>query len=338
MNQMIFSSGSDMRRQFVDLGKNVRQLVLGCAFFLLFLPLAGYAQINTGAVLGTVTDSSGAVIPTATVTLTNEQTGVSSHDRTNQSGQYAFRGLMTGVYKMTVEATGFKTFQEIDIPVHVAQASTRDVQLTVGQTKTSVTVTAPAVALQTTSSSLGEVIGQHLVGDLPLNGRNFTKLLTLTAGVASPGTSGSWGNPQSGTYIVPSINGQDPQSTQWLLDGSNNTSNFSGGISVAPIIDNIQEFKVVSHSDSVEYGGALGGYVDVVTKSGTNQLHGAGWDFLRNDKLDARNPFLPNVNPLKQNQFGGNVGGPIIKDRAFFFGSYQGLREHIGSTALYLVY
>ncbi|HEX5482733.1 MAG TPA: carboxypeptidase regulatory-like domain-containing protein [Terriglobia bacterium] len=295
---------------------------LSWALLVLALPLLGHAQINTGSILGTVTDSSGAIVPKAKVTLTNQQTGVTSVNRANGSGNYAFRGLIPGLYRITVEATGFSTFQETNVPVQVAQTNTRDIQLTVGATTTSVTVTAPAVALQTASSSLGEVIGQRLVNDLPLNGRNFTQLLTLTAGVASPGTSGSWGNPQSGTYIVPSINGQDPQSTQWLLDGSNNTSNFSGGISVAPIIDNIQEFKVVSHSDSVEYGGALGGYVDVVSKSGTNQFHGTAWDFLRNDKLDARNPFLPKVNPLKQNQFGGNFGGPIVKNRAFFFGSY----------------
>lgn len=296
-----------------------------------------YAQVNTGVILGTVTDTSGAVIPSAAVTLTNQETGVTSAGATNQSGNYAFRGLIPGVYKITVKAPGFETFQETDIPVQVAQTNTRDIALTVGQSKTSVTVSAPAVALQTASASLGEVINEHLVRDLPLNGRNFTQLLTLTAGAASPSTAGSWGNPQSGTYILPSINGQNPQSTQWLLDGSNNTSNFAGGISVAPIVDNIQEFKVVSHSDSVDYGGALGGYVDVVTKSGTNQFQGAAWEFLRNDKLDARNPFLPSVNPLKQNQFGTNFSGPIKRNRAFFFGSYQGLREHVGSTALYLV-
>lgn len=295
------------------------------------------AQVNTGGILGVVTDTSGAGVPGAAVTLTNIQTGVTSKASTNQSGNYAFRQLIPGTYRITVQAKGFETFNVTDIPVQVAQTNTRNVQLTVGHTETSVTVTAPSVALQTVSASLGEVIGQHLVRDLPLNGRNFTQLLTLTAGAASPSTAGSWGNPQSGTYIVPSINGQDPQSTQWLLNGSNNTSNFSGGISVAPIVDNIQEFKVVSHSDSVEYGGALGGYVDVVTKSGTNQFQGTAWEFLRNDKLDARNTFLPSVNPLKQNQFGGNFGGPIKRNRLFFFGSYQGLREHIGSTALYLV-
>ena len=306
------------------------------SLFVLFAAFA-YAQVNTGAIVGTVTDSSGAVVPKVSVTLTNQETGVTSEDHTNQAGNYAFRVLVPGAYKITVTAPGFETFQETDIPVQVSQTNTRDVVLTVGQTKTAVTVSAPAIELQTQSAALGEVIGETLVRDLPLNGRNFTQLLTLTAGAAAPSTAASWGNPQSGTYVLPSINGQDPQSTQFLLDGSNNTSNFSGGISIAPIIDNIQEFKVVSHSDSVDYTGALGGYVDVVTKGGTNTFQGTVWEFLRNSDLDARNTFLPSVNPLRQNQFGGNFGGPIKKNRLFFFGSYQGLREHIGSTSLYLV-
>lgn len=326
-----------MRTLLSRIQKEILRSALRWASLFAWSAALTYAQVNTGAITGTVTDSSGAVVPHAEVTLTNQQTGVTSGGITNQSGNYAFRGLIPGVYRVTIRATGFETFQETDIQVQVSQTNTRDVTLTVGQSKTSITVSAASVALQTQSATLGEVVNEHLVRDLPLNGRNFTQLLTLTAGAASPSNAGSWGNPQSGTYIVPSINGQNPQSTQWLLDGSNNTSNFSGGISVAPIIDNIQEFKVVSHSDSVDYGGALGGYVDVVTKGGTNQFQGTAWEFLRNDKLDARNTFLPTVNPLKQNQFGTNFSGPIKRNRAFFFGSYQGLREDIGSTALYLV-
>ena len=317
--------------------RNSLRVACGRALLLTLLAALAYGQINTGAIVGTVTDSSGAVVPNVSVTLSNQQTGVTAEDHTNQAGNYAFRALLPGVYKITVTAPGFGTFEETDIPVLVSQTNTRDVALTLGQTKTSVTVSAPSVALQTQSAELGEVIGETLVHDLPLNGRNFTQLLTLTAGAAAPSTAASWGNPQSGTYVLPSINGQDPQSTQYLLDGSNNTSNFSGGISVAPIIDNIQEFKVVSHSDSVDYGGALGGYVDVVTKGGTNTYQGVVWEFLRNSDFDARNTFLPTVNPLHQNQFGGNFGGPILKNRLFFFVSYQGLRESIGSTALYLV-
>jgi hypothetical protein len=148
-----------------------------------------YAQVNTGAIVGTVTDSSGAVVPNVSVTLTNQQTGVASADHTNQSGNYTFRALVPGVYKINVKAAGFETFEETNIPVEVSQTNTRDVMLTVGQSKTAVTVSAPAVALQTQSAALGEVIGETLVRDLPLNGRNFTQLLTLTAGAAAPSTA-----------------------------------------------------------------------------------------------------------------------------------------------------
>jgi hypothetical protein len=326
-----------MLLQNMELRKNVIRLVLCLALFVLALPLASYAQVNTGGILGRVTDPSGAVIVNAKVTLVNLQTGVKVESSVNQTGDYAFRGLAPGMYKLTVAAPGFSTFEETNIPVTVAESSNRDVRLTVGATATAITVTSAAVALETASSTLGTTVDQREVRDLPLNGRNFTQLLVMTAGAATSGTTGIWGNPQAGDYRQPSINGQDTNSTGFVLDGTNNRSNFSGGISVAPIIDDIAEFKVVSHSDSVEYGGYLGGYVDVVTKGGTNDFHGAAWEFLRNEKLDARNPFLPNVNPLKQNQFGGNFGGPILHNRLFFFGSYQGFRQRVGSTAYYAV-
>src|SRR5262245_22151491 len=317
--------------------KDTRRLVLCSAFFLLSLPLAIYAQINTGGIVGRVTDPSGAVVVNATVTLENIQTGVKVEVSVNETGDYALRGLTPGMYKLTVVAPGFATFEETNARVAVAETGSHDVRLTLGETSTSVTVTSSTVALQTASSTLGTVVGGDTVRDLPLNGRNFTQLLVMTAGAASPGTTAIWGNPQAGDYRQPSINGQDTNSTGFVLDGTNNRSNFSGGISVAPVVDDIEEFKVVSHSDSVEYAGYLGGYVNVVTKSGTNEFHGAAWEFLRNDKLDARNPFKPTVNKLRQNQFGGNIGGPILHNRLFFFGSYQGFRQILGSTAYYAV-
>ena len=337
MGQPILSFCSCLLLQNRALRKNVFRLGLCWALFLLLLPLASYAQINTGAILGRVRDPSGAVVVNARLTLENLQTGVKVDGSVNQTGDYAFRGLPPGMYKLTVVAVGFNTFEETNIPVTVAETGSHDVQLTLGATTTTIAVTSSAVALETASSTLGTMVEERQVRDLPLNGRNFTQLLIMTAGAASPGTTGIWGNPQAGDYRQPSINGQDTNSTGWVLDGTNNRSNFSGGISIAPVVDDIEEFKVVTHSDSVEYGGFLGGYVNVVTKSGTNEFHGALWEFLRNDKFDARNPFKATVNPLKQNQFGGNIGGPILRNRAFFFGSYQGFRQHVGSTALYRV-
>jgi len=337
MRQTILRLWNSMRRQDAEARKAALRIGVLLGVFLLTVPVLSHAQINTGAIVGRLTDPSGAVVVNAKVTLENIATGIKDESNLTPTGDFAFRGLTPGMYKLTVVATGFNTFEETNIEVTVATTTNRDVHLTLGATTTAVTVNASAVAVQTASSTLGTVVGERQVRDLPLNGRNFTQLLVLTAGAASPGTTGIWGNPQAGDYRQPSINGQDTNSTGWVLDGTNNRSNFSGGISAAPVIDDIEEFKVVSHSDSVEYGGFLGGYVNVVTKSGTNQFHGAAWEFLRNDKLDARNPFKPNVNPLKQNQFGANLGGPFIRNKAFFFGSYQGFRQHVGSTALYRV-
>src|SRR5438034_1825302 len=337
MRQTILRLWNSMRRQDAEARKAALRIGVLLGVFLLTVPVLSHAQINTGAIVGRLTDPSGAVVVNAKVTLENIATGIKDESNVTPTGDFAFRGLTPGMYKLTVVATGFNTFEETNIPVTVAETGSHDVQLTLGATTTTIAVTSSAVALETASSTLGTMVEERQVRDLPLNGRNFTQLLIMTAGAASPGTTGIWGNPQAGDYRQPSINGQDTNSTGWVLDGTNNRSNFSGGISIAPVVDDIEEFKVVTHSDSVEYGGFLGGYVNVVTKSGTNEFHGALWEFLRNDKFDARNPFKATVNPLKQNQFGGNIGGPILRNRAFFFGSYQGFRQHVGSTALYRV-
>lgn len=337
MRQRILSFLSSMLPQNTEPRKNVIRLVLCWALLSLASSTGSYAQINTGGIVGRVTDPSGAVVVGAKVTLENMQTGAKVESAANETGDYGFRGLVPGRYKLTVVAPGFATFEKTEIPVKVAETSSHDVRLTLGATATAITVTSSTVALQTASAQLGTTVEERQVRDLPLNGRNFTQLLVMTAGAASAGTTGIWGNPQAGDYRQPSINGQDTNSTGFVLDGTNNRSNFSGGISVAPVVDDIEEFKVVSHSDSVEYGGYLGGYVNVITKGGTNEFHGAAWEFLRNDKLDARNPFKPKVNMLRQNQFGANMGGPILRNRLFFFGSYQGFRQRVGSTTYYTV-
>jgi hypothetical protein len=343
VNQAIPSSLSSVRPPNVGLRGNIVRWVFCVGLLVLSLPWTSYAQINTGGILGRVVDPSGAVVVSAKVTLTNVQTGIKTESTVNQTGDYAFRGLAPGNYTITVVAPGFTTFDESNIVVAVAETSTHDVKLSVGATATSVSVTANVVALDTGSATIGTLVEQKEVTDLPLNGRNFTELLVVTAGVTDAGGDGQWGNPQSGEYVQPSINGQSQNTTTYLLDGTNNTSNFTFGPSISPVVDDIAEFKVVSNADSVEYSGGLGGYINVVTKSGTNEYHGAAWEFLRNNDLDARDPFLPTVNPLKQNQFGFDVGGPVRlphyngRNRTFFFGSYQGFRQIVGSTNLYLV-
>lgn len=343
MDQVIFSFRNSLLSRGIGWRKSLLRSVSYLALPVFLLPLASYAQINTGGIIGRVTDPSGAVVPNAKVALTNQQTGIKVETDVNQTGDFAFRGLPPGTYRIDVTSAGFAAFAETNIPVAVAETSTHDVKLSVGGTSTAVSVTADTVALDTGSATLGTLVEQKEVVDLPLNGRNFTELLLVTAGVTSAGTDAQWGNPQSGDYRQPSINGQSQNTSTYLLDGTNNTSNFTFGPSISPVIDDIAEFKVVSNADSVEYSGGLGGYINVVTKSGTNQYHGAVWEFLRNNDLDARNPFLPTVNPLKQNQFGFDVGGPVRlphyngRNRTFFFGSYQGFRQSQGSTSLYLM-
>jgi hypothetical protein len=319
----------------------IRLLYPALSCLLVAAPLA--AQVNTGAIIGKVTDPSSAVVTSATTRLENLRTGARLEGKSNEVGDYSFRGLLPGVYKLTVTAAGFRTFEKTNIPVAVSETTTHNVSLTLGEPTSSVTVEADLAAIDTSSATLGTVVEEREVRDLPLNGRHFTQLLTLTTGVATPATSASWGNPQVGDFRLPSINGQSTKSTQFLLDGTNNSSPGFALISVAPVVDDIAEFKVVSHADSAEYGGVLGGYVNVVTKSGTNELHGGMWEFFRNDKLDARNFFRRNVTPLRQNQFGGNIGGPVMlphydgRNRTFFFGSYQGFRQSFANSALYRV-
>ncbi|PYI89950.1 MAG: hypothetical protein DME97_18730, partial [Verrucomicrobia bacterium] len=180
------------------------------------------------------------------------------------------------------------------------------------------------------------------MNDLPLNGRNFTQLLNLTPGVSAVNTSQNGGSQQFagntvGSFSFPSINGQTNRSNLFLLDGLNNQESFASTYSVPPIIDDIQEFKVDSHNDQAQFGGVLGGVVNVVTKSGTNNFHGTAWEFFRNSALDAKNP-LTGINQLHLNQFGANIGGPVLlpryngRNRTFFFGSYEGIRRHEGNA------
>src|SRR5206468_17785 len=224
----------------------------------------------------------------------------------------------------------------------VNQSTTIDVTLRIGSATEAVVVEASATSIQTSSSELGTVIGKRSVDNLPLNGRNFTQLLNLTPGVSTVNTTQNGSNQQFagntiGSFSFPSINGQTNRSNLFLLDGLNDQESFSSTYSVPPIIDDIQEFKVDSHNDQAQFGGVLGGVVNVVTKTGTNEFHGEAWEFFRNSAFDARNP-ITGINLLHQNQFGANIGGPALlphyngRNRTFFFGSYEGVRFHVGNA------
>ena len=313
---------------------------------LLLLAGSASAQVSTASVNGVVRDPKGAVIPGATIVLASVDTSVEHTSVSNGSGDYVFLNITPGSYTLSASAQGFNP-QKVDAFVlAVSQIATVDFNLTVGTQTQMVTVQGTAAQLDVTSAALGTVIATKQVNDLPLDGRNFTTLLSLTPGVVPIMTGQSGGMQNSGgfgaavaigsDYSFPAINGQTNRSDFFLMDGLYDYSAIESTYAIAPIIDAIQEFKVVSHTDDAEYGSVLGGVVNVVTKTGTNNLHGAGWEYLRNTVFDARSYFLPTDQPkanFHQNQFGGDIGGPVVipklyngRNKTFFFGAYQGFR------------
>ncbi len=297
------------------------------------------AQLSTASLNGVVRDPQGAVVPKAAVVLQNADTGVERTTSTNDSGAYVFPDINPGRYTLKVSAASFATKQIAPFVLAVNQTATIDVPLTIGAESQVVSVEATSEQLQASSAELGTVIATHEVNDLPLNGRNFTQLLSLTPGVVpiSVGQNGMGGRTggfaapiaEGASFSFPSINGATNRSNYFLTDGLNNFAAFLSTYAVPPIIDAIQEFKVVSHTDSAEFGSVLGGVVNVVTKSGTNQFHGSAWDYLRNNAFDSQNQFAK-INSYHQNQFGATFGGPVpipsLKKNTFFFFAYQGFR------------
>jgi hypothetical protein len=315
---------------------------------LLVLLLAGTAtaQVSSASVNGVIRDPNGAVIPGATIVLTSVDTSVEHTSVSNGSGAYVFLDITPGRYTVAASAQGFNPQKFAEFVLAVSQIATYDFSLTVGTQTQVVTVQGTAAQLDLTSASLGTVIQTKQVNDLPLDGRNFTALLSLTPGVVPIMVGQSAGMQNGGgfgaavaigsDYSFPAINGQTNRSDFFLMDGLYDYGALESTYAVAPIIDAIQEFKVVSHTDDAEFGSVLGGVVNVVTKTGTNSLHGAAWEYLRNTVFDARNYFLPltETKPAyHQNQFGGSVGGPVLipklyngRNKTFFFGAYQGFR------------
>jgi hypothetical protein len=327
------------------MGGAIRRLWFLAVSFLL-LSLAGWmspaamAQQGTATINGVVKDPTGAAIPNARVELTNVGTSVVRSTSTNSDGAYAFPSVVPGSYTMQASSTGFSTVTQHATTLEVGQTATFDFQLTVGTAQQNVTVNAAEGAtLETATSELGTVVNTKEVTDLPLNGRNFTQLLTVTAGVANinrdqsaSGGSG-WAGNSLGSFTFPAVNGARNRSNYFILDGANDLNTMLGMYNYAPIVDAIQEFKTQGHNDLAEYGGAAGGIVSVVTKSGTNQFHGALWEFLRNADMDARGYFESTLPPLKQNQYGASVGGPVWipkvyngKNKTFFYAAFEGFQ------------
>jgi hypothetical protein len=312
---------------------------LTCICLLLVQGRSAFGQVDEGAITGTVSDSTGAVVPNATVNLVNTDQGITLETKSNASGGFTFSPLRIGNYQLTVTAQGFSKTTQKNLKVSVAQVLQVNVALKLGAATETVEVNTAPPLLQTEEASVGQVIGQQEVNALPLNGRNFTFLAQLGAGMQTP-QADTRGNAASGAF---SANGLRPAQNNYLLDGIDNNSNavdFLNGTNfiILPPVDAIQEFKVQTADFSAELGRSAGAVLNATIKSGTNSLHGAAWEFFRNDKLDAvdwfeKNTTSPFKGALRLNQFGASIGGPIIKNKMFFFGDYEGKRRVQGNTS-----
>jgi len=306
--------------------------VLGSVFFL--CPLL-YSQAN-GSLSGTVADKTGSVISGATVRITSQGTGLTREVKTDGSGHYAAPFLPVAFYTIRVEFQGFRTTEEKDIRLQVNEHLEIDFSLAPASVSQTVEVSATEVAVETANPTLGQVITSEQVADLPLNGRNFVQLATLTPGTtqstnpASFFTSAASSEAATRGAFSLSVGGSREQSTDWLLDGNDNNQIDEGGIGIFSSIDDIQEFKVLTYNYSAEYGERAGPTVLVTTKSGSNQFHGSLFEFFRNTALDAKTPFVDTATKFNLNQFGGSLGGPIQKDKTFFFADYQAKMQRKG--------
>ena len=318
----------------------VRRLTEIFGFIALGLVLAvtAFAQVDTGAISGTVKDTSGGVIPGVKVTIANEDTGLSVSTTSGSAGEYVFSPVKIGRYSVSAEMKGFQKVQQKNVTVDVQQRVVVDFTLAPGQTMETVVVNAAPPVLQTQDASVGQVIGERTVDALPLNGRNYIFLAQLSAGVTQ-GQQDTRGLGGSGSFAA---NGLRPAQNNYLLDGIDNNVelvDFLNGTHfvVRPPVDAIQEFKIQTNSFSAEFGRSAGAILNATIKSGTNHFHGTLWEFLRNDKFDAAN-FFENAGGIpkgefRQNQFGGSIGGPVViphlyhgKDKTFFFFDYEGTR------------
>lgn len=311
------------------------------AIFLLILFFAGlttaFGQLTTSDILGTVTDSSGAVIPGAKVTLTNLGTQEKRTAVGNSSGDYSFTLLQPGHYSVSVQAPGFKAYSTPDLAVEAGDRARNDAHLELGSSGETVTVEAQTPLLQSENATVSSTVTEKAVQDLPLNGRNFVQLVQIVPGAnEGPGnglTSGARPDDRRSTSGF-SVNGQDDTLNNYVIDGIDDNERVIGTIGVKPNVEGIQEITVQTNSYAPEAGRTAGGVVNLVTRAGTNKFHGTVYEFFRNDLFDARNVFQTTGRKpeLRQNQYGGSIGGPIFRDRTFFYGDYEGFRSVSGLT------
>jgi len=311
------------------------------ALFLASIAISGQpvlAQLPTATISGTVKDSSGAVVANATLTVTNMETGLSRSGKSGNDGSYRFPALPVGTYEVRAEQTGFQSRVQSGLRVTVGEESVINFALEVGAVTETVSVTAEAPIVNTTSGSLGGLVSEQKVTDLPLDGRNYNDLTFLQTGVVAATTlAPPSASPTSVRGTPMSSNGAPVRSNTFMIDGTimNDMNNIGAGSANNNTlgVEGIREFRVVTNAFSAEYGGTMGSQIMLVTKSGTNRFHGSVFEFLRNSDLDARNwTDVPNKPGFRRNNFGASGGGPIKRDKTFFFLTYEGLRQGLGKT------
>lgn len=299
----------------------------GIYFAVLLLCVAsGTAQIaGTGNIQGTVTDSTGAVVPNASVTLTNMATQVKRNTQTNSTGAYVFPSIAVGSYRLDVSQAGFKSYSQTGIVLEVGSNISIDPTLTVGATDEKIEVQAEGLALQTEDATFKQTIDQNAITEMPLNGRQMTALITLSGGSSKAPGGDFTGSKYSYQTISVSIAGGGGNTTLWRLDGGDNQDYMANGNLPYPFPDAMSQFSVESTALSAQDGGHVGGMVNAVTRSGTNQFHGTAFEFIRNNYINATNFYSSSPDVLHQNQFGGTFGGPIVRNKMFAFAGYQRL-------------
>ena len=291
---------------------------------------SAWSQAITGTMLGTVSDQSGALLPSVSITVTNEETGLKRNALSNDSGNYSITNLPVGVYRVEAELAGFRKEARSGIELQVDQRARINFQMAIGEITETVDVNVGAPLVQTDDAFVGSVIDEERITRLPLNGRQFELLAQLLPGVVLP-APGSHLGARGGFNVA----GMDEHYNSFFLDGIDNVDPIIRNFSFRPSVELIEEFKVQENGGNAEFGRNAGAVINVTTKSGTNAFHGSAWEFIRNDKLDARNYFAPTGTPkppLIRNQFGATLGGPLRENRTFFFGAYEGLRQKAGTA------
>src|SRR5713226_216632 len=300
---------------------------------------AAFAQTVGASLQGTIYDPSGAVVPQAEVAIRNVDTGAVRTLVTDEGGRWREPVLLPGDYELRVTAVGFQTILRKGIHLAVGQDAVMDLHLDLGQTGTEVKVIADAERINLVSGALSGLVDEKQMRDLPLKGRSFQQLALLQPGVNAVNAGGN--DPVGGRTPKISMNGTRPEQSSFLLDGTdindvyNKTPGSVGGVLLG--VEAVLEFQVLTNSYSAEFGRSAGGVINAVTRSGSNQIHGSAFEFLRNSHLDAKNFFDPATKPIppfKRNQFGGVLGGPIRRDKTFFFGAFESLIERLGLTGV----